>query len=97
MKLFKTFLLATITFFSGLTLWGQKTNEIVCNLQVEIVPYNLIKDSTIFSMYGNICKITQSFQIQRSNKDTICFVLDNPSQFSFSTHSTFKNYIKEKH
>jgi len=97
MKLFKTFLLATITFFSGLTLWGQKTNEIVCNLQVEIVPYNLIKDSTIFSMYGNICKITQSFQIQRSNKDTICFVLDNPSQFSFLNALYFqKLYIKEK-
>lgn len=97
MKLVKTFLLVTIALFSGLTLWGQKTNEIVCDLQVEILPHYSVKDSTIMSMFGNICKITQSFQIQSENKDTLYFAIDKPSQFPFLNGLCFqKLFIKEK-
>ena len=71
------------------------TKTIVCDLQVEILPYYPIKDATIKSMYSNICKITQSFQI-RSEKDTLYFVIDNPSQFSFFNAFTFKNYTSKK-
>jgi hypothetical protein len=95
MKSLKTFLLVTLIFLSGITLWGQKT--IVCDLQVEILPYYPIKDATIKSMYSNICKITQSFQIRSEKKDTLYFVIDNPSQFSFFNAFYFqKLYIKER-
>lgn len=65
------------------SIFGQQTNEVVCNLKVEIISKSLVEDSAIFSMYNNICKITQSIQIQYEQQDTICFVLDKPSQISF--------------
>jgi len=97
MKPLRTFLLAVILLSSGLELWGQKTNEIVCDLRVEILPYYPIQDSTIFSFYGNVCKITQSFQIRNYQKDTAYFILDKPSQFSFLDMLYFqKMTVKEK-
>lgn len=97
MQSIKIYLIATITFCSGLTLWGQKPNEILCDLQVEILPYFPIKDSTIMSMHSNICKITQSFQIQSKKGDTLCFTIDKPSQFSFLNALYFqKLFIIEK-
>ena len=47
------------------SVFGQETDKIICDLQVEILPNYLLEDSAVFSIYSNICKISQSFHCCR--------------------------------
>ena len=79
------------------SVFGQKTDEIICDLQIEILSNSLLEDSIIFSVYSNICKISQSFHIQCDQKDTIYCVLDKPSQIPFLNSIYFqKLMVKDK-
>lgn len=66
-----------------LFIFGQNSKEISCNLNVEVILISSPEEDTLFSMYSNICKITQSLQLENHPDDTISLFLENPSPFAF--------------
>jgi hypothetical protein len=64
---------------------------------VEIVNRFSVMDTSVFCMYDNICKITQTFQLQTYQKDTVWLHLDVSSQFGFLNPVYFQKIkVEEK-
>jgi len=90
-------LFGVIILILHIAVFGQKTNEILCDINVDIISEISIPDTTIAMFQSNICKIKQSIQMFKSKEDTICFYLTKPSNVDFLNFIFFqKIVVREK-
>ena len=85
------FLLLLSHFFA----YGQNEEIIRCDIHVEIIPKE--SDTTVFCLYSDMCKITQTFYFQDYKKDSIFLELKTPSSFPFLNFIYFQKINVLKH